>query len=144
MRIQILSDLHVEVEGNGIPPLAPDAELIILAGDLAPVHTRRVGDVAKRWAGADRILYVPGNHEFYGCDIEVARGELARQCLRHGVTLLDRGAVTVDNVRFIGATLWTDFRLEASVLGESWAHHEVRETVPDSAPSATATRPTGY
>ena len=144
MRIQILSDLHVEVEGNGIPPLAPDAELIILAGDLAPVHTRRVGDVAKRWAGADRILYVPGNHEFDGCDIEVARGELARQCLQHGVTLLDRGAVTVDNVRLIGATLWTDFRLDASVLGEAWAHHEVSETVPDSAPSATATRPTGY
>ena len=64
MRIQILSDLHVEFEGNLIPPLAPDAELIILAGDLAPVHTRRVGDIAKRWAGADRILYVPGNHEF--------------------------------------------------------------------------------
>ena len=86
MRIQILSDLHVEFEGNLIPPLAPDAELIVLAGDLAPVHTRRVGDIAKRWAGADRILYVPGNHEFYGSDIEVARRELARQCLEHGVT----------------------------------------------------------
>ena len=43
MLIQILSDLHVEFDGNLIPALAPDAELIILAGDLAPVHTRRVG-----------------------------------------------------------------------------------------------------
>ena len=131
MLIQILSDLHVEFDGNLIPALAPDAELIILAGDLAPVHTRRVGDVARRWAGADHILYVPGNHEFYGSDIEVARRELARQCLEHGVTRLDRGTVTVDNVRFIGATLWTDFRLEASVLGEAWAHHEVGRTAPD-------------
>ena len=66
MRIQILSDLHIEFQGNTIPPFAPDAELVILAGDLAPVHTRRVGDIARRWASADRVLYVPGNHEFYG------------------------------------------------------------------------------
>ena len=39
MLIQILSDLHVEFDGNTIPPLAAVAELVILAGDLAPVHT---------------------------------------------------------------------------------------------------------
>ena len=131
MRIQILSDLHVECDGNTTPPLAAGAELVILAGDLAPVHTRRVGDIAKRWAGADRILYVPGNHEYYGSDIEAGRRELARQCVEHGVTLLDRSAVTIDNVRFIGATLWTDFRLEASALGEAWAHHEVGRSASD-------------
>ena len=131
MRIQILSDLHVEFDGNTIPPLAAGAELVILAGDLAPVHTRRVSDIAKRWAGADRILYVPGNHEYYGSDIETGRRALARQCVEHGVTLLDRSAVTIENVRFIGATLWTDFRLEASALGEAWAHHEVGRTAPD-------------
>ena len=61
MRIQILSDLHLEFRGNTLPPLAPDAELIILAGDLAPVPAGRVGEAARRWAGAERILYVPGN-----------------------------------------------------------------------------------
>ena len=74
---------------------------------------------------------MPGNHEFYGSDIEVARRELARQCLEHGVTLLDRGALTVDDVRFIGATLWTDFRIEVSIVDEAWAHHEVGQTAPD-------------
>ena len=130
MRIQILSDLHVEFEGNTIPPLAPDAEVVILAGDLAPVHTRRVADIARRWAGADNILYVPGNHEYYGSEIDVARRELARQCLQHDVTLLDPGAVTVGHVRFIGATLWTDFLLEG-VAGEAWAHLEVGASLSD-------------
>ena len=130
MRVQILSDLHIEFDGNRIPPLAPDAELIILAGDLAPVHTRRVGDIAKRWAGADRILYVPGNHEYYGSEIDIARRELARQCIQHGVTLLDPGAVTVNDGRFIGATLWTDFLLEG-VAGEAWAHLEVGQGLSD-------------
>ena len=130
MRMQIVSDLHVEFAGNRIPPLAPDAELIVLAGDLAPAHTRRVREIARRWAGADQILYVPGNHEFYGSEIDVARRELARLCLRHGVTLLDPGAVTVRGLHFIGATLWTDFLLEG-VAGEAWAHLEVGQGLSD-------------
>ena len=130
MRIQILSDLHLEFPGNTIPSLAPDAELIICAGDLAPVHARKVGDIARRWAGADKILYVPGNHEFYGSEIDVARRELARQCLEHDVTLLDPGAVTVGETRIIGATLWTDFLLEG-VAGEAWAHLEVGQGLAD-------------
>ena len=73
-----------------------------------------------------RILYVPGNHEFHGSEIDIARPELARQCLEHGVTLLDRRAVTVDEVRFIVATLWTDFALEG-VVGQAWAHIEARQ-----------------
>ena len=72
MRIQVLSDLHLEFPGNRIPPLAPEAELVILAGDLAPMHTGRVRDVARRWAGAEHILYVPGNHEYYGSEIKTA------------------------------------------------------------------------
>ena len=40
------------------------------------------------------------------------------------MTLLDPGVVTVGHVRFIGATLWTDFLLEG-VAGEAWAHLEV-------------------
>ena len=94
------------------------------------MHTRRVGDIAKRWAGADRILYVPGNHEYYGNDIKVARANSPDSALEHGVTLLDRGAITVDDVRFIGATLWTDLRLEG-VVGEPWAHREVGQSLSD-------------
>ena len=124
MRIQILSDLHLEFPGNSLPPLAPDAELIVLAGDLAPVRAGRVGEAARRWAGAERILYVPGNHEFYGSDIDTAQAALADQCLRHQVTLLDPGAVTIDDIRFIGATLWTDFRLEGAAA-EARAHRTV-------------------
>ena len=63
MRIQILSDLHVEFDRNSIPPLAGGAELVILASDLAPMHTRRVGDIARRWTSADRTLYVPGGRQ---------------------------------------------------------------------------------
>ena len=85
------------------------------------MRTGRVGEAARRWAGAERILYVPGNHEFYGSEIDLARRALAHQCRRHQVTLLDPGAVTIDDIRFIGATLWTGLRLEGGAA-EARAH----------------------
>ena len=45
------------------PPLAAGPELIILTGQLAPVKTRRVGDIARRWTSADRTIYVPGGRQ---------------------------------------------------------------------------------
>ena len=36
MRIQVLSDLHIEFKGNPLPPVSPDADVVVLAGDLAP------------------------------------------------------------------------------------------------------------
>ncbi len=113
MRIQVLSDLHLEFGGPGVPRLAPGAEVVVLAGDLAPAKHRAIRFPAEVWAGAEHILYVPGNHEFHGSDIEEARRLLALDCADCGVTLLDTGAVTIGHVRFIGATLWTDFRLES-------------------------------
>lgn len=114
MRIQVLSDLHVEF-GTMIPPLAPGAEIVVMAGDLAPAKRRAIRLAAEAWAGANCIIYVPGNHDFYGDAIGRARHVLALDCVLYGVTLLDTAAVTIGQVRFIGATLWTDFRLDGEV-----------------------------
>ena len=130
MRVQILSDLHVEFAGNTLPAVSPDADVVVLAGDLAPVRMNRIGEVMRTWDYPD-LLYVPGNHEWYGSEIDAARAELARQCRVHGVELLDPGVVDVDDVRFVGATLWTDFRLDPTPRAEAWAHHEVGASMPD-------------
>ena len=73
------------------------------------------------WANAPRILYVPGNHEYYGTDIDGARKKLAEECATHGITLLDSDAIVIDDVHFIGATLWTDFLLDC-IASEPGAH----------------------
>ena len=67
---------------------------------------------AEEWAEARHILYVPGNHEFYGTDIDRARSQLAEGCYSLGIALLDSDAIVIDDVHFIGATLWTDFLLD--------------------------------
>ena len=123
MRIQVLSDLHLE-HGGAIPPLAPGAEVVVLAGDLAPAKRRAIRLAAEIWKDAAHILYVPGNHEYYGSRIGDAQHSLALDCARWDVTLLDTAAVTIGRVRFIGATLWTDFRLYGE-MRELDAHHLV-------------------
>ena len=79
------------------------------AGDLAPIGAGAVRYAAEEWAEAKHILYVPGNHEYYGADIDRTRKQLAEECARYGITLLDTDAIVIDDVHFIGATLWTDF-----------------------------------
>jgi Icc-related predicted phosphoesterase len=105
MRLHILSDLHLGV-GRLDPPQV-ESDLVVLAGDIA-----RPGE-AVAWARRfDRpVLFVPGNHEFYGSSVEEAIAELRELCAGTNVTLLERDEVVVDGVRFLGTTLWTDFRL---------------------------------
>ncbi|MBQ4853920.1 metallophosphoesterase family protein [Rhodanobacter sp. B2A1Ga4] len=106
MRLHILSDLHLGV--HGMPPPEVVADVTILAGDI-----RRPASDAMQWAaGLGRpVLYVPGNHEFYGGSIPEVRQALARSAREHGVRLLDQVVQVIDGVRFVGATLWTDFAL---------------------------------
>ena len=130
MRMQIVSDLHLDF-GNPTPHLAAGVDIVVLAGDLGEIrHPWLLAEVVQVWEDAKHILYVPGNHEFYGCDIDEGRRMLARQCGIHGVTLLDPGAVTIAGVRFIGATLWTDFRLDG-IPSEPGAHAEAQRCISD-------------
>ena len=42
--------------------------------------------------------YVPGNHEFYDADIDRTRKQLAEECARYDITLLDTDAIVIDDV----------------------------------------------
>jgi predicted phosphodiesterase len=62
MKIRILSDLHLEFR-HWTPPEA-DADVIVLAGDI---HVGIHGvEWARRSFPLNPVVYVPGNHEFYG------------------------------------------------------------------------------
>lgn len=128
MKVQILSDLHVEF-GNRLPPPVHGADVIALAGDIAPYRPDVLKSVGETYAGR-RALYVPGNHEYYGGDIDAVGEAMARDCANLGLELLNRRALTIDGVRFIGATLWTDFALYggAGVVG---AQQTAQRGMPD-------------
>jgi len=107
MRIRVFSDLHLEF-GSFDPPRV-DADVAILAGDIW------YADQGIRWAATrfqpDRTVCLLGNHEFYKGEIEeiVERCRIAAQ--ETGVRFLENDSIVLDGVRFIGSTLWADFRL---------------------------------
>ncbi len=105
MKLHILSDLHLSVAA--FEPPATDADVVILAGDLARP------DEVMPWANrfSRPVLFVPGNHEFYGGSLASTVHKLRQACTRTDHHVLDRDAVVIDGVRFLGATLWTDFEL---------------------------------
>jgi len=109
VKLLVLSDLHNEfLNGTRVMTHAPQVDVVVLAGDI-DVDTRGLA-----WARRTfdcRIIYVPGNHEFYGRDFDATRERLRAAAELHGVDLLDPGVVEIGDVRFIGGTLWTDFAL---------------------------------
>lgn len=112
MKLNILSDLHLGQGALAVPDT--DADVVILAGDIARPPE------ALAWAASLRkpVLYVPGNHEFYGSTIDGTLATLARLCAGTNVRLLDDEAVELSGVRFVGSTLWTDFMLFGADLRE--------------------------
>jgi predicted phosphodiesterase len=105
MKLHVLSDLHLSVAPLEAPET--DADVVILAGDIARPRE------AIEWAGgfAKPVLYVPGNHEFYGGSIPGTIRQLREHARASNVHVLDDDAVTIGGVRFLGTTLWSDFRL---------------------------------
>ncbi|WDZ95282.1 metallophosphoesterase family protein [Herbaspirillum sp. WKF16] len=113
MRLLILSDLHLEVWRENAPAIRPDVsrpDAVVLAGDID--KTERALAWAERTFAGLPVIYVSGNHEGYGHSWEGALRELARQgASSSNVRFLDRGATVIGGVRFLGATLWTDYEL---------------------------------
>lgn len=115
MRLWILSDLHAEQS----PPVAlPESDgefdVAVIAGD---VHGSCA--VAVEWlASAPQlqgkpVIFVPGNHEFFGSVLQdnIAPGLEAAARTDGRVHLLHRAHVIIGSIRFVGCTLWTDYRL---------------------------------
>ncbi len=57
------------------------------------------------------VLYVPGNHEYDGSDVDDADEELREVAHDAGVTLLNLDEHRVGDVRFLGCSRWWDFDL---------------------------------
>lgn len=107
MRVHVLSDLHIEFGDFDFPEI--EADVVILAGDT---HTKLNG---LKWA-RDRIphlpvLYLLGNHEYYGAKLPRLVEKLKEAAAGSNVTILEEDSIELGGYRFFGATLWTDMAL---------------------------------
>lgn len=112
-RLLILSDLHTEFpQFWSLPEYLPNFDVCVLAGDIAgsPKDGIDFAATAPAFAGKP-VIYVLGNHEFYGGEIENRLRVGKESAIGTNVRLLDRDVAVIDGVRFVGAILWTDYRL---------------------------------
>lgn len=108
MRIHVLSDLHLEMAPY-VPPQGLQADVVVLAGDI---HVGLKGLTWARAAFPERpVVYVAGNHEYYRGAIPHLTSKLQATARDLGIHFLEDEEVTIEGVRFLGSTLWTDFSL---------------------------------
>lgn len=141
MRFQLLSDIHAEFHRDGgvgyarSVEIAPNLDALLVAGDAGMVaragELRNVLGILTHRAG--RVLYVPGNHEFYGTSPEHGLAGL-RAIARSlpGLTILEPGVIVpFGKRRVLGCSLW--FRKRAGnerVYKDIADFSDIREYVP--------------
>ncbi|MCA6098175.1 metallophosphoesterase [Bradyrhizobium australafricanum] len=120
MKIFVASDLHGEMWPHDYDvPEGLDFDVAVFAGDVHHAYRAVSWLTNQRGLRGKPVLFVAGNHEFYGSVLQDAAAKIRDAARGTNVTFLDADAVPViDGVRFLGCTMWTDYRFDA----ESQAH----------------------
>lgn len=129
-KLLVFSDLHLEHKPNwSLPESFPDYDVCITAGDIDGSPAESI-----RWLASNPglrgkpVVLTPGNHEFYGNVLEDAIEEGRATAIETGVHFLNAASVTIDVVRFIGGTLWSDYTLHRNQeLGMDAAKHGMND-----------------
>lgn len=127
MKIAIASDIHLEFGDIDIVNDS-QADVLILSGDICVAADLDMRDRRQTEMGFARhrserfhdfferctqnfphVIYIMGNHEYYHSDFATALGEMRRK-LAHlsNLYILEREIKVINDVTFIGGTLWTD------------------------------------
>ena len=134
MKITVVSDLHLEFSTIKLDNIQ-EADVLILSGDILmseilhdyPISLTELAFNAIRHSKAIKfreflqncsdkfknVIYVAGNHEFYNGKFYDGLKYLQEECLEYpNIHFLENKSITIDDVIFIGATLWTDCHKE--------------------------------
>jgi predicted phosphodiesterase len=134
MKIALASDLHLEFGDLDIVN-TDNAQVLILSGDIcvaadldmrdrrqtemgfARYRSERFHDFFERCAANfPHVIYVMGNHEYYHSDFATTLGDMRRK-LAHlsNLYIMERDVKVINDVTFIGGTLWTDMNNQDSL-----------------------------
>lgn len=129
MKIALASDVHLEFGQLEIEN-SEFADVLILSGDICIAKELRDRDVFELKGVDDKsnlfhdffkscsaqfkdVIYIMGNHEHYHGDYATSVSHI-REKLSYlkNLHVLDKESVKIDDVTFIGGTLWTDMNKE--------------------------------
>lgn len=121
VKLLVLSDLHIEFEQIGYD--FSKCDVVVLAGDI------HVGTRGVQWALENikdkPVIYVLGNHEYYRCSYPKLLHLCKEVAVGSNVHVLENESITIEDVTFHGATLWTDFNLfgdplKSGIEAQAW------------------------
>jgi UDP-2,3-diacylglucosamine pyrophosphatase LpxH len=120
MQVQYSSDLHINTFPAGTPFetfVRPVAPILVLAGDIGnvsnPLYAQCLAWCSQRWS---TVILIAGNHEYF-CEpntmqtMDEIDQTIRRICMQLRIHFLQAGQsvkVPGTNLRFVGATLWSD------------------------------------
>jgi len=121
-KLFLMSDIHTEF--GPYPYTFPKSDIAILAGDIVVIEqllldniyqaqvAEMLDDLAKT---TNHILVIAGNHEYYRYGTVEESLIAYRKFLKsvsNKIIFLEKEHITLNQITFIGATLWTDFNKE--------------------------------
>lgn len=114
MKIQILSDLHLEFlylfqVDDIISKILPLGDVLVLAGDIGRPDDDTYNYFLKKMSKVfPKVFIITGNHEYYGGDISLTNEKISRICSQlENVSFLCSSYEDYGGFRWIGTTLWT-------------------------------------
>lgn len=131
LRLQIVSDLHLEflstdqvVEVADRVSYKSPADILILSGDICSWSERSIDKLDtfldKVVNTYDNVLYILGNHEYYGCsysEVQITKRKLEYEW--DNLSILDNEEISIDSLgditTFYGTTLWFEENVETSM-----------------------------
>lgn len=115
MRVHILSDLHLEFGPAEIPQI--ECDCVILAGDIS-TKLHGLEWILDKFPDVP-VIYVCGNHEFYGERHPHLIEKLRHEAKGTNVHVLENNWVYIQGVPIFGCTLWSDMALQGNVMTAS-------------------------
>lgn len=103
-----MSDLHLEHARQEpiILPNEDEYDIVTLLGDISNRY-QGVAWAKKKFPRNKPVLFLLGNHERYGHDYNDIQEE-SKTWSEDNIVVLNPGCCVIDNVNFVGATLWSD------------------------------------
>ena len=132
MDVQIFSDLHLEFTKKYYPSIKPQANILLLLGDIGRISDKNyknfMSHCSKNWKC---VLVVLGNHEYHHGKKSINTLFLEYQEYFHtfkNIHLLDNSSIVVDNIKFIGSTLWSNIMCNTKYLNDFKKINYLRRT----------------
>lgn len=128
MKFQVLSDLHVNFAGQKPVTIVDGVDAVVIAGDVDEGALNSFEWIRKLVPRDIRVVMVMGNHEYYRKVLPLELALARKAAPDFGIDLLENSTAVIKGVkdskgvRFVGATLWTNYRLH----GDHNAAHAMR------------------